>query len=294
MLPSALLDLTLTRLSHRSGLIGTDIFICQQRAQWPRRTLSTSVNRMQEAALASESVSSRVTLYPHLQAKPLPKTRKGKGPLGGLQVRALKDKQSKEISRPLPVELAERVEKLTEVAAKLVRRSLFVNSLPDPFQEATMDPPTFTEEELQLLYQDIIYEPSPSPLKQEASTKELDEQLANDAILVDAAYHRLQEQLVSASDVEDSPFIRALRAHTPTMTQPSPTIDFTTHSQPHRILLAQVEAFLSRVGLSASALSIPVVVMSIEEWQALIRISVCIESFQFFKVLNIPRSIVTT
>ncbi|KAF9050758.1 hypothetical protein BDZ89DRAFT_1057188 [Hymenopellis radicata] len=213
---------------------------------------------MQEAASASGSVSSRITLYPHLQAKPLPKTRKGKGPLGGLQVRALKDKQSKEISRPLPVELAERVEKLTEVAANL---------------EATMDPPTFTEEELQLLYQDIICEPSPGPLKQETSTIELNEQLANDAVLVDAAYHRLQEQLVSESDLEDSPFIRALRANTPSMTQPFPTIDFATHSQPHRTLLAQVEAFLRRVDPSTSTLSIPVVVMSIEEWQALIRIS---------------------
>ena len=99
--------------------------------------------------------------------------------------------------------------------------------------------------------------------------------MSQDAMTLDAAYHRLQDQLSrSDEDYLDSPFVQTLRSRISSEARSAPKLNTELQEQPHRILLAQVEAFLQLVDPQVPQLAVPVVVLTLEEWEALVRISV--------------------
>ena len=118
-------------------------------------------------------------------------------------------------------------------------------------------------------------DPLPNPLRAPTSELSLEEQVSQDAMTLDAAYHRLQDQLSrSDEDYLDSPFVQTLRSRISSEARSAPKLNTELQEQPHRILLAQVEAFLQLVDPQVPQLAVPVVVLTLEEWEALVRISV--------------------
>ncbi|KAK0200892.1 hypothetical protein DFS33DRAFT_1355747 [Desarmillaria ectypa] len=231
MLPPALLEFTLARLTHRGSILGSEVVTART---WPRRT---GVRTMQQAVLASNTSS--VTLYPHLKGKqmfvkPSHGSKKPKG------VDHLKVRDGKAAVERPKSELARRVDALLQVAQK---------------EEESADHPTFSEEELLSLYEDILAGPETEMERQEESPT-LEQRSLEDVETIEAVYERLREQ--------------TLEEHLDPQSSKTPWLQYATH----RRILNQVGKLMDLVLQGDDTPLIPIVTLSIQEWNALIRICI--------------------
>ncbi|KAG7447353.1 uncharacterized protein BT62DRAFT_948401 [Guyanagaster necrorhizus] len=231
MLPPALLEFTLARLIHRGSILGSEVVTART---WPRRI---GVRAMQQAVLVSDT--SPVTLYPHLKGKqtlvkPSQGSKKPKG-VGHLKVR--EEKAAAERPRS---ELAHRVDALLKVAQR---------------EEETVDHPTFSEEELLSLYEDILAGPETEMERQQEDLTP-EQRSLEDVEMVEAVYERLREQ--------------TLEEYLDPQSSKAPWLQ---HAY-HRRILDQVGKLMDLVLRGDDAPLIPIVTLSIQEWNALIRICI--------------------
>ncbi|KAK0189676.1 hypothetical protein F5146DRAFT_1051997 [Armillaria mellea] len=225
MLPPALLEFTFARLTYRSSILGSDVVTART---WPRRT---GVRTMQQAVLVSDT--SPVTLYPHLKGKqtlpaPFQESKKPKG-VGHLKIR-----EGKAAAEGPKSELARRVDALLQVAQK---------------EEETADHPTFSEEELLSLYEDILAGPETEMERQHESLTS-EQRSSEDVEMVSVVYERLREQ--------------TLEEHLDPQSSKTPWMQYSTH----RRILDQVGKLMYLVLQGEDVPLIPI------EWNALIRICI--------------------
>ncbi|GLB44191.1 hypothetical protein LshimejAT787_1601210 [Lyophyllum shimeji] len=159
------------------------------------------------------------------------------------------------------VELERRVKALEEAAS---------------VEMSASDPPSYTEEELMFFYEDVLALPQEPVKKVELSSKEVAQREAErDMAVVNAAERRL-----FSSDADDVSPQNASEGALTSDASSSNSVNTSPHV--HRRVLSQAHHMISRVEAARAALklspdlepSLPVTVLSLAEFQSLMRISI--------------------
>lgn len=152
-----------------------------------------------------------------------------------------------------------------------------------------------SEEDLVNIYQDLLALPTPSGT-QESLQQRQQSQAETDQTMMLAIEQRLFENLPDADTSTMSPLtstLRNLRAQTSTAQslESSEQIEEggyeVEHAKPYqrtavrlKSIIEKLDAVRATVELSGMQESLPISILSLQEWQALIRTCVCLKSFR--------------